>query len=149
MDITVHGSRTMNPKPKKIPFSVYPRYILLNLTGLIAFFLILTLVRQWLSIPEWFFWGLIAGWIAKEAVLFPFVWRAYHRDPLKATATLVGERGITKKQLDPCGYVQVRGELWKAEHIGAGPPVEIGRPVRIIKMKGLTLHVVPDDTGDG
>jgi membrane protein implicated in regulation of membrane protease activity len=138
----------MHLKSKKIPLSVYHRYILLNVPGLMAFILVLILVRQWLAMSEWLFWGLIAGWVAKEAVVLPFVWRAYHRDPSKETATLVGQQGITKKRLAPSGYIQVRGELWKAERIGAGPPVEIGRSVRIHKMEGLTLYVEPDEAVD-
>jgi membrane protein implicated in regulation of membrane protease activity len=37
--------------------------------------------------------------------------------------------------------VQVRGELWRAEKLDDGPPIEAGQPVQIIKMEGLTLFV--------
>jgi membrane protein implicated in regulation of membrane protease activity len=150
MIINIIDEKTsLKPQPKKIPPSVYVRYTLLNLPGLAGFILVLVLVRQWLMLPGWLFWVLIAGWIAKDVVLLPFVWRAYDWDGSDGTATLVGERGITKKRLDPSGYIQVRGELWKAERIDAGPPIEAGRRVRIREMKGLTLYVVPDEAQDG
>lgn len=139
----------MNPIPKKIPAAVYLRYTLLNLPGVAAFILIVVLVRQWLMLPGWLVWVLIAGWVVKEVVLLPMVWRAYDWDASDGTGTLVGERGITKKRLDPSGYIQVRGELWKAERTDDGPPIEAGRWVRIRKMQGLTVYVVPDETEDG
>ena len=134
---------------KKIPPSVYLRYTLLNLPGALGFILILILVRQGLMLPPWLFWALITGWVAKEVLLFPVVWRAYERPAADAPGALVGECGVAKKRLDPCGYIQVRGELWRAEHIGAGPPIEAGRLVRIRKMKGLTLYVVPEEAQYG
>ena len=139
----------MKPKPKKIPTSVYVRYTLLNLPGLVGFILILVLVRQWLNLPGWLFWTLVAGWVIKEVALLPVVWRAYDPNASEETGTLVGQRGIAKKRLDPSGYIQVRGELWKAERIDDGPPIEADRPVRIRKIKGLTLYVVPDEAEDG
>lgn len=39
---------------------------------------------------------------------------------------MLDARGIAKEKLDPSGYVQVRGELWKAEVWGGGPPVDAG-----------------------
>jgi membrane protein implicated in regulation of membrane protease activity len=82
-------------------------------------------------------------------VLLPMVWRAYDWGASDGTGTLVGERGITKKRLDRTGYIQVRGELWKAERTDDGPPIEAGRLVRIQKMQGLTLFVVPEEAQDG
>jgi membrane-bound ClpP family serine protease len=47
--------------------------------------------------------------------------------------------------LDPSGYIQVRGELWKAVRAGDGPPIEAGSLVRIHHREGLTLYVAPAD----
>jgi membrane protein implicated in regulation of membrane protease activity len=139
----------MKPRATKIAPSVYLRYILLNLPGLAGFILVLILIRHWLGYSEWLFWVFIAGWILKDAVLFPAVWRAYDRRRPGDIDSLVGMCGITKKRLDPSGYIQVRGELWKAERAGAGPPIEAGLQVRICKMKGLTVYVLPDEVQDG
>ena len=135
----------MKPKKEKIPRSVYIRYTFMNLPGVAAFIAVLLIIRHWVELPGWLFWVLVTCWVAKEAVLFPFVWRAYEPNDASLTGALVGECGIVKKRLAPSGYVQVRGELWRAEPLDGGPPLEIDRLVRIEKMEGLTLYVVPDE----
>jgi membrane-bound ClpP family serine protease len=54
---------------------------------------------------------------------------------------MIGECGIVKKRLDPSGYIQIGGELWRAESVEAGLPIEIGQVVKVIKMEGLKLYV--------
>jgi hypothetical protein len=99
-------------------------------------------------LPVWLFWTVIAFWIVKDAVLFPFVWRAYDWDRSRRSQSMIAERGVAKEKLAPSGYVQIHGELWRAEKIGEGPPIEEGQPVRVKKMEGLTLFVVPEKTED-
>jgi membrane-bound serine protease (ClpP class) len=53
---------------------------------------------------------------------------------------LVGEVGVVRSRLAPRGQIFVRGELWNAE---AESPVEPGDSVRVAKIDGLTLRVVP------
>ena len=53
---------------------------------------------------------------------------------------MVGEVGVVRSRLAPRGQVFVRGELWNAE---AESPVEPGDSVRVAKIEGLTLRVVP------
>ena len=53
---------------------------------------------------------------------------------------LVGEVGVVRTRLAPRGQVFVRGELWNAE---SESPVEPGDSVRVAKIEGLTLRVVP------
>ena len=125
----------------KIPRPIYLRYILLNIPGLVAVILILIIIQYWVVLPVWLFWSIIGFWIIKDAVLFPFVWRAYDWDRPGRSLSMIGQRGIAKERLAPSGYVQVYGELWRAEKMGDGPPIEAGQPVQIIKMEGLTLFV--------
>ena len=131
----------MDLKLKQIPRPIYLRYILLNIPGLAAVILILIIIQYWVVLPVWFFWSVVAFWIIKDAVLFPFVWRAYDWDRPGRNRSMIGERGIAKERLVPSGYVQIYGELWKAEKMGDGPPVEMGQSVRIVNMEGLTLFV--------
>jgi len=135
----------MKPIPKSISSAVYLRYLLLNLPGLVGLVLVLIIIRQWFALPGWLFWVLIACWVVKDVVLFPFVWRAYEPNELTLTGSMVGKRGIVKTPLNPAGYVQVRGELWRAERAGGGPPIEVGRVVHVQQMAGLTLYVVPEE----
>jgi len=55
---------------------------------------------------------------------------------------MIGARGLVKERLDPEGYIQVAGELWKAEHVETDMPVEKGIQVRTVKMEGLKLFVI-------
>ena len=52
----------------------------------------------------------------------------------------VGEVGVVRSRLAPRGQIFVRGELWNAE---SDVPVEAGESVRVTKVDGLTLRVVP------
>lgn len=135
----------MKSRMDNISRAVFLRYILMSLPSLAGFIMVLVILQWWAEFPGWLFWVLIGCWIIKDVILFPFVWRAYEPNEKSLTGALVGECGIVKKRLAPIGYVQVRGELWRAERIEKGPPLEVGRLVRIHKMEGLTLHVVPDD----
>ena len=126
---------------KKIPGPIYLRYILLNIPGLAAVILILILIQNWVVVAEWLFWSIIGFWVVLDLVLFPFTWRAYDWDRAGQSRSMVGEHGIAKERLAPSGYVQVHGELWRAELIDDGLPAEKGQIVKIVKMDGLTLYV--------
>ena len=131
----------MSLRLKQIPKPIYLRYILLNIPGLAAVILILIIIQHWVVLPVWLFWSIIGFWIVKDVVLFPFVWRAYDWERPGQSRSMIGERGIAKERLAPKGYVQVHGELWRAEIINGGPPIEMGQSVKIVKMDGLTLFV--------
>jgi len=123
---------------------VVVRYAVLQVPAVVILVLVLTLVRRWVDLPAWFVWGLVALWVAKDVILFPFVWRAYDSDD---TNSMVGTRGIAEERLAPSGYVRVRGELWQAEVMGDGPPIDRGQRVRVRGICGLKLLVQPDDAG--
>jgi membrane protein implicated in regulation of membrane protease activity len=128
---------------KKWSSRILVRYWLLQLPALALLVLILIFAQRWVDLPAWIFWGALAIWVLKDAVLYPFVWRAYDWDHSPDTNSMLGGRGIAKERLAPSGYVQVRGELWKAELAEGHQPVEEGEPVLVQKMRGLTLIVQP------
>jgi len=123
------------------PVQVVMRYALFQIPGLVLLILILILVRRWVDFPLWFFWGSVFIWIVKDAVLFPFVWRAYDWSRSKGVHSLVGTEGIVEERLAPSGYIRVHGELWQAEMIREGPPIEKGEVVRIQGNRGFVLLV--------
>lgn len=133
---------------RKIPRPIYLRYLLLNIPGLAAVILILMIIQHWFILPVWLFWSIIGFWIVKDVLLFPVVWRAYDWERPGQSRSMVGERGVAREQLAPSGYVQVRGELWRAKKMGNEPPIEAGQPVQIVEMQGLTLLVKPEDYAD-
>ena len=136
------------PELRKIPRRIYIRYILLNIPEFVAMILILIVIQYWVAIPDWLLWSIIGFWIVKDVVLFPFIWRAYDWGRAGKSRSMAGEHGVAREKLAPAGYVKIRGELWRAERIGEGQPIEAGQRVRVIKMEGLTLFVVPESSED-
>lgn len=128
---------------KKWSSHILLRYWLLQLPALALLVLILIYVQRWVDLPAWIFWGSLIIWVVKDAVLYPFVWRAYDWDRSKDSDAMVGAKGIAKERLAPSGYVQVRGELWKAELAEGFQSVEEGEPVIVREIRGLTLIVEP------
>ncbi len=128
---------------KKWSSRILLRYWLLQLPALALLVLILVYVQRWVDLPAWVFWGSLIIWVGKDAVLYPFVWRAYDWDRSKDSDSMVGAKGIAKERLAPSGYVQVRGELWKAELAEGFQSVEEGEPVLVREIRGLTLIVEP------
>ena len=125
------------------PVQVVIRYALFQIPGFVLLILILILFRRWVDFPPWFFWGSVFIWIVKDVVLFPFVWRAYDWSPSRGVHSLVGTEGIVEERLAPSGYIRVHGELWQAEMIREGPPIEKGEVARIQGIHGLLLLVHP------
>jgi membrane protein implicated in regulation of membrane protease activity len=128
---------------KKWSSRVLIRYWLLQLPALALLVLILIFAQRWVDLPAWIFWGALVIWVVKDAVLYPFVWRAYDWDRSEGSNYMVGAKGIAKEPLAPSGYVRARGELWKAELAEGHQPVEEGDPVQVQKIRGLTLIVEP------
>ena len=123
------------------------KYTLLQIPGLIALILILLLVKRWANLSPWLIAGIIALWVAKDTVLFPFVWRAYDTIRPGDALNMIGARGIARERLNPSGYVFVRGELWKAEVLEGDPPINEGASLRVRDMHGLKLTVEEERTG--
>lgn len=120
------------------------RYALLQVIGVALLVLTLIVVQRWVDLPAWFEWGLVAFWVAKDVLLFPFVWRAYDWDRPGDKNSMIGRRGIAEERLAPSGYVRVSGELWQAEVMGDGPPIDRGEAVRVRGICGITLLIEPD-----
>lgn len=119
-------------------------YSLMQLPELALVVVGLITLQHWVTLPFWLFWGIIAVCIAKDVVLFPFVWRSY--DSTQATAdALIGAVGVARERLAPTGYIRVRGVLWRAEVADGGPPVEPGKTVKVEERHGLTLIVVAEE----
>ncbi|MBE0427659.1 MAG: NfeD family protein [Nitrospirae bacterium] len=119
------------------------RYVLYQVPGFILLILIIVMARQWFYIPAWVIACIIALWITKDVLLFPYVWRAYEGSIRGNIQPMVGRRGVVEKRLDPSGYVKVNGELWQAELIKGNSPVNRGQEIEVQGIRGLTLLVKP------
>lgn len=59
---------------------------------------------------------------------------------------LAGEVGVVERELSPDGTVFVHGELWKAT--AAAGPLPAGTRVKVVRVRDLTVDVVPVDRAD-
>ena len=130
---------------KNIPGRVYVKYTLVNIPEIALLAVILVLAGRWISIPAWLFWTVIGLSLAKDIILFPFVWRAYDSKDPGSIRSLIGQRGTALEQLAPEGYIRVQGELWKAAAGPGHPPIEKGKTVRVVNAEGLKVFVIRDD----
>jgi membrane protein implicated in regulation of membrane protease activity len=126
--------------------AVLLKYALLQLPELAVLVIVIHYVQEWelIQLPSWAIWITYLLWIAKDVILYPFVWRAYdwggpHGDGL------IGERGVARGDLSPLGYVEVRGELWRAQSKDDRATIRAGQPVKVFARDGLTLTVEPSD----
>jgi membrane-bound ClpP family serine protease len=126
---------------KDIPGKVYLRYALLNLPGAIVLVGILLVVRSYLHLPGWAIAAVVAAWVSKDVILFPFIWRSYDGDRPGLSRTMTGSIGVVKQALAPEGFVQINGELWKAEAIDGEKVIDRGATVRVVSRIGLTVQV--------
>ena len=83
---------------------VMQRYMLLQAPGVLILILVLILVRRWVDLSTLFICALVALWVAKDLILFPFLWRAYDWDRQNP---MIGAWGIAEERLTPSGYVYV------------------------------------------
>jgi len=138
----------MRARLRDIPGRIYLRYILLNIPALVAIILALIVAQHWIEVPIWLSLAIVFIWFIKDIILFPFVWRAYDREGHAGSRLMIGKRGIARERLAPSGYVLVEGELWKAEIVEADQPIESGHLVRVARIEGLKLFVIPEASKD-
>ncbi|MGH7874007.1 MAG: NfeD family protein [Candidatus Binatia bacterium] len=115
-----------------------------------------------LQIPGWaitgwglaslWYWQLLSGalastgfvaWLLKDLILYRFLRHSYEDDTRIGSAALVGARGVAQVDLNPYGYVRIRGELWRASVIPKGLAVTAGTEVEIVDADGMELFVRP------
>ena len=122
------------------------KYILFQLPELTVVCALAIAARSWVGLPDWAAAGIIALWVVKDAVMFPFVRIAYQPGSRGGAASLVGARGTAQDTLSPSGYVRISAELWRAELARGAPPVEPGDRIRVLGVRGLTLVVESDES---
>lgn len=134
----------MTGAPPHAPLGpVLRRYLLFQVPGWIFVAAALTLATRWWGLStEWALLG-AAAWLAKDAVLFPIVRRAYEPDGA-APHGPIGAHGIADTTIDPEGWVKVGPERWRARRApGAANPIPIpaGSAVRVVGLRGHELVV--------
>lgn len=125
------------------PARVLVKYALLQIPDLALLISVLIIIQRWIDLPSWLIWGLILLWVAKDVILFPFLWRAYDSNRSGEKRLMIGKQGIVEEQLSPSGYVRIHGELWQAEVKGKRTSIDKGEIIRVKDINGLKLLVQP------
>jgi len=123
----------------------FARYLLVQLPGWGVVSLVAVAIRQGLQVSPWFTVAVVGAWIAKDLLLYPVLEDAYRSTgPLAPADRLLGRRAIVEQDLDPDGYVRIRGELWAATLGGDTSLAARGTVVRVRAVEGLDLRVERD-----
>lgn len=119
------------------------RYVLFQLPLALLVVLVLWGLHTWTEAPAWVLWAIGGAWVAKDLILFPFVWRSYTDEQEGYSYSPVGREATVVERLEPGGRVKLEGAIWRAELEDGTAPVDPGAAVRITGMEGLTLRVRP------
>jgi len=126
-------------KKKQLISQAARKYLILQLPGVVLLVIALILIRRWVDLPVWLFWGLIVLWVGKDVVMFPFVRKAY--EPQDDANPMIGSLGVVEKRLSPSGFVRIRVEIWKAHVPDGSKPIDRGETIRVSAIEGMTLIV--------
>ena len=129
------------------PGTAIKRYTLIQLLELVAFLGVLIVIWYFVRIPVWILIVVVALWIGKDIVLFPFVWRAYEGRHAHQVDPMVGMDGVTLSEINPSGYVEVRGERWQAELVTGARALKTGEAITVVDIRGLKLFVKRAEQG--
>jgi membrane protein implicated in regulation of membrane protease activity len=125
---------------------VLAKYWALQLPATALVIVVLFGVVDHLAWPRWVVWTTVVLWVAKDAILYPFVWRSYNpSDPAALPYPVKNAKGVAIVRIDPSGLVRIWGEIWRAELSRGARRIEKGETVRVNARDGLTLLVEPEE----
>ncbi len=123
--------------------TTWTRYWLFQIPGWALTVVVLLVMRKWIDISVSVVFGVLAIVVIKDFLLYPFLRSAYDTRVKTGVAQLIGSQGVVKQDVDPEGYVLVRGELWKARLKHNDRAASKGAEVQIEAADGMTLIVQP------
>jgi membrane protein implicated in regulation of membrane protease activity len=126
---------------------VLGKYLLFQLPGWAAVSAAAFAAHRWLGVPEALAVAVVAVYVLKDLVLYPFVRQAYEVEPRRPGAHLEGQVAVAEDELAPGGFVRLGPERWRARLVPGSAHVARGGRVRVEGVEGLCLRVRPC-TGD-
>lgn len=118
------------------------KYWGIQAAGWIVVFFVAWVLADRFAWPRWTVWTICAIWVAKDAVLYPFVWRSYASYAANTHAyPRPGTCGVALRRLNPTGIVRVEGEIWNAGIAPDSRMIEDGERIRVTGRDGMTLLV--------
>jgi membrane protein implicated in regulation of membrane protease activity len=125
------------------------KYWALQVAGWLVVFVAAWFAAELFAWPKKIVWLIVGVWAAKDALLYPLVWRAYdQRDARGSAYPDEGAEGVVLRRLAPEGLIRVGGERWKAV-AKDGRCVDEGARVRIVDRDGMMLGVVAVESPRG
>ncbi len=121
--------------------STWKKYLLLQIPGWLATATVLSVLWHWQLLPRWLALLCFFAWLVKDLILYPLLRHAYEDGAKTGSAALIGAHGIAQGDLNPSGYVRVRGELWLAVALPADQVVASGTDVEIVNAEGMKVFV--------
>jgi membrane protein implicated in regulation of membrane protease activity len=127
--------------------TVFWRYWLLQVPGWGVLVVALVAANRYLGLSVGWAFVVFVAWFLKDWAIYPILKNHYRFRVEAPSDRLIGRQATARQPLRPTGYVQLKGELWLAEVVKDGAPVEEGDEVAIEAVEGLTLRVrrVPSD----
>ncbi len=129
----------------RAPGRVWGRYLMAHLPGWLLFAALVLLSHLWLDWRYRVEVVVIAGWVAKDLLLFPLLGRWYAEPASDPGARLLGARCKVVERVAPEGWVRLQGELWRARLAPGEAPLEARAGVVVRAVDGLTLVVAGMD----
>lgn len=120
------------------------KYLLYQVPGWVLIAVVLFALNHWLGLSLWMALGIFLLWLIKDFALYPLLKRSFEPHGKTPVEQMIGLRGVACDRIDPDGYIQVRGEFWRAETHAEGGPILAGSPVKVVEADGMTLIVVTD-----
>jgi membrane protein implicated in regulation of membrane protease activity len=120
--------------------SPWIKYLLFQIPGWIIAATVLALLVRWESLSKSLAVVCFIGWLVKDLLVYPFFRRAYEPS-VTGSARLVGSKGIAEGDLNPNGYIRVRGELWRAVVRPGDQVVKSGAEVEVVSAERMEVFV--------
>jgi membrane protein implicated in regulation of membrane protease activity len=121
------------------------KYTALQVPAAILAGLVLWMLWRYDIMPAWLAWSLFCLWIAKDVVLFFYLWPAYEPGGDAGVFSPVGLSGIAVGDMHEENLrVRVRGETWQARPEPGRGPIRSGQSVFVVDRQGLLLIVRPE-----
>ena len=128
-----------------LSLKVITRYIILQSPLTVALFILLMLSQNTRAISSKVIFVILVVSIAKDILLYPFVWKTYDPGHQKKQNPMIGLTGTAQEGFEQEGYIMVRGELWRAQVVRRNLTIEKDEKVLVCGADGLTLLIIPID----
>jgi membrane-bound ClpP family serine protease len=115
--------------------------VLFESPGWVLAALVALALHEWAGVSAVLLAALVAAWVAKDLVIYPWVRDAYTGRGRTPKESLIDSTGVVVKPLRPLGIVRLGSELWRAEPAAGREEIPSGRRVRVEEVRGLTLVV--------